>query len=100
MASSRKPVGPLPRALPRRRGGAGGLLLSCPTSRQKRPALCRGRIYPTTLETGKDLRDGHEIKRASTGGERPGSADRGALAVATRRRAHRTDPREGGDRRG
>jgi hypothetical protein len=47
-------------------GGAGGLLLSCPTSRQKRPAHCRGRIYPTTLEIGKDLRDGHETKRAST----------------------------------
>jgi hypothetical protein len=26
----------------------------------------RGRIYPTTLETGKDLQDGHETKRAST----------------------------------
>jgi hypothetical protein len=50
-------------------GVPGGLRLPCPPlDREKRPALPRRRIYPTTLHTGKNSGHGHETRRASTPG--------------------------------
>jgi hypothetical protein len=50
-------------------GEPGGLRLSCrPYGRENRPALLRRRIYPTSLQTGKNSGGGHEIRRAPTGG--------------------------------
>jgi hypothetical protein len=64
-----------PRSAKMTKGGPAGFsCLAEPTGRQKRPALCRRRIYSTTLETGKNLQDGHEINRASTTGVPPGCA--------------------------
>jgi hypothetical protein len=58
MASSRKPVGPLPPLCQKTKGRPAGFSdLADPTGRPKRPALCRRRIYSTTLETGIDLQD-------------------------------------------
>ena len=64
LAEARRPSPP--RSAKKTRGGRRASLVLPPTHQAKASALCRGRIYPTTLETGKDLQDGREITRAST----------------------------------